>query len=112
MKSIRVSIDFDVEYDDTEPGAFAYAMAVVDELLSLEIDGDGVKIVQTRSKAVKPPIKLKKLLEVLQACYDKHADAPECQEAIEVEFWRGDEELELARIGQFGVKPDVMIRFN
>ena len=49
MKSIRVSIDFDVEYDDTEPGAFAYAMAVVDELLSLEIDGDGVKIVQTRS---------------------------------------------------------------
>ena len=49
MKSIRVSIDFDVEYDNTEPGAFAYAMAVVDELLSLEIDGDGVKIVQTRS---------------------------------------------------------------
>ena len=49
MKSIRVSIDFDVEYDDIEPGAFAYAMAVVDELLSLEIDGDGVKIVQTRS---------------------------------------------------------------
>jgi hypothetical protein len=49
MKSIRVSIDFDVEYDDTEPGAFASAMAVVDELLSLEIDGDGVKIVQTRS---------------------------------------------------------------
>jgi hypothetical protein len=49
MKSIRVSIDFDVEYDDDEPGAFAYAMAVVDELLSLEIDGDGVKIVQTRS---------------------------------------------------------------
>ena len=49
MKSIRVSIDFDVEYDDTEPGAFACAMAVVNELLSLEIDGDGVKIVQTRS---------------------------------------------------------------
>jgi len=49
MKSIRVSIDFDVEYDDTELGAFAYAMAVVDELLSLEIDGDGVKVVQTRS---------------------------------------------------------------
>ena len=54
MKSIRVSIDFDVKYDDTEPGAFAYAMAVVDELLSLEIDGDGVKIVQTRSAPLPP----------------------------------------------------------
>ena len=52
MKSIRVSIDFDVEYDDTEPGALAYAMAVVDELLSLEIDGDGVKIVQTMRRYV------------------------------------------------------------
>ena len=49
MKSIRVSIDFDVEYDDTEPGAFKHAMAIVDELLKLEIDGDAVKIVQTRS---------------------------------------------------------------
>ena len=49
MKSIRVSIDFEVEYDDTEPGAFAYAMAVVEELLSLEVDWDAVKIVQTRS---------------------------------------------------------------
>jgi hypothetical protein len=49
MKSIRVSIDFDVEYDDTEPGAFNLAMSIVDELLKLEIDGDAVRIVQTRS---------------------------------------------------------------
>ena len=57
-------------------------------------------------------IKLKKLLEVLQACYDKHADKPSCQEAIEVEFWRGEEELDLSRIGQFGIKPDVTINFK
>ena len=50
MKSIRVSIDFDVEYDDDEPGDFAHAMTIVNELLNLEIDGDGVKIVQTRSR--------------------------------------------------------------
>ena len=49
MKSIRVSIDFDVEYDDTEPGAFNLAMSIVDELLNIQIDGDAVKIVQTRS---------------------------------------------------------------
>jgi len=49
MKTIRVSIDFDVEYDDTEPGAFNFAMAIVDELLNMEIDMDTVKIVQTRS---------------------------------------------------------------
>jgi hypothetical protein len=49
MKSIRVSIDFNVEYDDTDPGAFNRAMAIVDELLNLEVDGDGVKVVQTRS---------------------------------------------------------------
>jgi len=49
MKSIRVSVDFDVEYDDTEPGEFAKAMDIVRELLTLEIDGDRVKVVQTRS---------------------------------------------------------------
>ena len=49
MKSIRVSIDFAVEYDDTEPGEFDRAMAIVDDLLKLEIDGNGVKVVQTRS---------------------------------------------------------------
>ena len=49
MKSIRVSIDFDVEYDDTVPGAFNRAMAIVDELLNLEVDGNVVKVVQTRS---------------------------------------------------------------
>lgn len=49
MKSIRVSIDFDVEYDDTEPGAFNMAMSIVEELLKLEIDEDAVKVVQTRS---------------------------------------------------------------
>ena len=49
MKSIRVSIDFDVQYDDAVLGEFAKAMEIVQELLDLEIDGDGVKIVQTRS---------------------------------------------------------------
>jgi hypothetical protein len=49
MKSIRVSIDFAVEYDDTEPGGFEGAMDIVRELLTLEIDGDRVKVVQTRS---------------------------------------------------------------
>ena len=49
MKSIRVSVDFAVEYDDTEPGAFDRAMDIVRDLLTLEIDGDGVKILQTRS---------------------------------------------------------------
>jgi hypothetical protein len=49
MKSIRVSIDFDVQYDDSEPGAFNLAMEVVQELLDLEVDSETVKIVQTRS---------------------------------------------------------------
>jgi hypothetical protein len=49
MKSIRVSIDFDVYYDDTEPGEFQVAMEVVQELLDLEVDSETVKIVQTRS---------------------------------------------------------------
>ena len=49
MKSIRVSIDFDVEYDDTEPGDFERAMDIVRELLILEVDGDAVRITQTRS---------------------------------------------------------------
>jgi hypothetical protein len=49
MKSIRVSIDFDVEYDDTEPGAFEAAMEIVQDLLALEIDADSVKVTQTRS---------------------------------------------------------------
>jgi hypothetical protein len=49
MKSIRVSIDFDVEYDDTEPGAFEAAMEIVQDLLALEIDADNVKVTQTRS---------------------------------------------------------------
>lgn len=49
MKSIRVSIDFDVEYDDTEPGDFERAMDIVRELLMLEVDGDAVRITQTRS---------------------------------------------------------------
>jgi hypothetical protein len=49
MKSIRVSIDFDVEYDDTEPGEFERAMGIVRELLMLEVDGDAVRITQTRS---------------------------------------------------------------
>ena len=49
MKSVRVSIDFDVQYDDAVPGEFAKAMEIVHELLDLEIDGDAVRIVQTRS---------------------------------------------------------------
>ena len=49
MKSIRVSIDFDVDYDDAVPGEFAKAMEIVQELLDLEIDGDEVKLVRTRS---------------------------------------------------------------
>ena len=49
MKSIRVSIDFLVEYDDTDPDAFNRARALVDELLNMEIEGDAVRIVQTRS---------------------------------------------------------------
>jgi hypothetical protein len=49
MRSIRVSIDFDVEYDDTEPGAFEAAMEIVQELLALEIEGDAVRVTQTRS---------------------------------------------------------------
>jgi hypothetical protein len=49
MKTIRVSIDFDVQYDDQEPGAFEQAMDIVKELLALEIDADNVKITQTRS---------------------------------------------------------------
>jgi hypothetical protein len=49
MKSIRVTIDFDVEYDDTQPGSFEHAMNIVDELLNIEIDLDTVKVVQTRS---------------------------------------------------------------
>lgn len=49
MKSIRVTIDFDVEYDDTQPGAFEQAMSIVDELLNIEIDLDTVKVVQSRS---------------------------------------------------------------
>jgi hypothetical protein len=49
MKSIRVSVDFAVEYNDAEPGEFAKAMDIVRELLTLEIDGDQVKVVQTRS---------------------------------------------------------------
>ena len=49
MKSIRVSIDFDVLYDDTKPGAFQAAMEIVQELLDLEVDTDTVKVVQTRS---------------------------------------------------------------
>jgi hypothetical protein len=49
MKSIRVAIDFDVLYDDTEPGAFHAAMEIVQELLDLEVDTDAVKVVQTRS---------------------------------------------------------------
>ena len=49
MKSIRVSIDFDVEYDDTQPGEFERAMNIVRELLMLEVDGDAVRITQTRS---------------------------------------------------------------
>jgi hypothetical protein len=58
------------------------------------------------------PIRLKKLLKILQTAYDKHADKPSCQRAIDVEFWTGDEELALAYIGQFGVKPDVAFRFH
>ena len=49
MKSIRVSIDFDVQYDDQEPNAFEQAMDIVKELLALEIDADNVKVTQTRS---------------------------------------------------------------
>jgi len=50
MKSIRVSVDFAVEYNDAEPGEFAKATDIVRELLTLEIDGDRVKVVQTRSR--------------------------------------------------------------
>jgi hypothetical protein len=49
MKSIRVTIEFDVQYDDLEPGAFEQAMDIVKELLDLEIDADNVKVTQTRS---------------------------------------------------------------
>jgi hypothetical protein len=49
MKSIRVSIDFDVSYDDCLPGDFERAMDIVRELLTLEVDGDAVRITQTRS---------------------------------------------------------------
>jgi hypothetical protein len=49
MKSIRVTIDFDVQYDDQELGAFEQAMDIVKELLDLEIDADNVKVTQTRS---------------------------------------------------------------
>ncbi len=49
MKSIRVTIDFDVEYDDTRQGAFEQAMSIVNELLNIEIDLDTVKVVQSRS---------------------------------------------------------------
>ncbi len=58
---------------------------------------------------MKPEIKLKKLLEILQGCYDRHADNPECADNIAVEFWLGDQMVELDRIGQFGVVPDVTI---
>jgi hypothetical protein len=55
------------------------------------------------------PIKLKKLIEVLQSAYDKHKDNPRCADSIKVEFWLEDEWVELSRIGQFGVVPDVTI---
>jgi hypothetical protein len=55
------------------------------------------------------PIKLKKLLEILQGAYDKHKDNPECADAIAVEFWQGNTELALKRIGQFSVVPTVTI---
>lgn len=58
---------------------------------------------------MKPNIKLKKLLELLQGCYDKHKDSPEVADNIEVEFWQGDRIVNLERIGQFGIKPDVTI---
>lgn len=54
-------------------------------------------------------ITLKKFLEVIQGCYDKHKDKPECADSIRVEFWMGEEMLHLKRIGQFGVVPDVTI---
>jgi hypothetical protein len=54
-------------------------------------------------------IKLKKLLEVLQGAYDKHKSNPDCADSISVEFWLGDKMVELDRIGQFGVVPDVTI---
>jgi len=57
-------------------------------------------------------IKLKKLIEVLQGCYDKHKDLPECADNIEVEFWRGETEFELESINQFNVKPDVVIHLK
>jgi hypothetical protein len=49
MKSIRVSIDFLIEYDDEDPDAFTRARELMEELLSMEIEGDAVRIVQTRS---------------------------------------------------------------
>lgn len=58
---------------------------------------------------MKPNIKLKKLLEILQSCYDRHKDNPECADNIEVEFWQGEKLIQLDRIGQFGIKPDVTI---
>jgi hypothetical protein len=54
-------------------------------------------------------IKLKKLIEVLQGAYDRHKDAPKCANNIRVEFWLGEQMVELERIGQFGVIPDVTI---
>lgn len=61
------------------------------------------------SKDDKEPIKLKKLIEILQAAYDKHKDMPECADNIKVEFWLGDDWLDLDSIGQFNVVPDVTI---
>jgi hypothetical protein len=61
---------------------------------------------------MKPNIKLKKFLEILQGCYDKHKDQPECADNIEVEFWRNGKPVELKSIGQFGLKPDVTIHLK
>ena len=53
-------------------------------------------------------IRLKKLIEVLQTAHDKYNNESVC-ESISVEFWLGDQMVELDRIGQFGIVPDVTI---
>lgn len=49
-------------------------------------------------------MKLKKLKEIIDGCVEQAGDTDP-----DVEFWIGEDETELDRIGQFGVVPDVTI---
>ena len=57
------------------------------------------------------PIRLKLLIDTLQTCYDKFKDNIN-PDAMRVEFWHGEKELELDFIGQFQIVPDVTINFK